>query len=439
MKTKIEEIAAKARKEPKLKFSSICHHVTRERVWQNLNHITSKSAKGIDGIDLKEAKATFEQWIEEMMGKVHRKGYKAPPVRRVWVPKPGKIEKRPIGVPCIADRALQRSVVEVLTGIYEQDFLGSSFGGRQGLSAHHALSTFNQVVVSKQVGWVLEADIKNFFGSINHEWMIKFVQERVIDPRIIKLIQKWQRAGEIEEGRLEETKVGTPQGGSIRVLLSNVYMHYVLDLWYEKAVKPRLQGEAYLIRYIDDFLVCFQYQTDAIRFKEVLAKRLDKFGLALEMNKTRLDEFGRYAQKEARKQDKKVEVINFLGITHYCTRNRKGSFLVGRKTEKTRLKRSITKVGEIMRIKRHYTLQEQTKEINEYLRGHYSYYGHGGNYRSLQRVYRITERYWQRMLSSRSHRGYIKWEKFEQIKGQYPLEKPKLRLTYAGMQKIAML
>jgi RNA-directed DNA polymerase len=223
MKTKIEEIAAKAKREPKLKFTSLCHHVTREGIWASLQRISNKSAVGVDEKDAKEAKETFNQWVDPMLEAVHRQRYKAPPVRRVWLPKPGKTEKRPIGVPCIADRALQRSVTEILAAIYEQDFQACSFGGRPELSPHHALCTFDAIVVGKKINWILEADLKNFFGSLNQEWIIKFVKHRIGDPRIIKLIQGWLKAGVLEEGRITASEVGVPQGSSISVLLSNIY------------------------------------------------------------------------------------------------------------------------------------------------------------------------------------------------------------------------
>ncbi len=249
----------------------------------------------------------------------------------------------------MTDRALQRSVSTVLNAIYEQDFLNCSSGGRPGRGAHNALATLNEIISGKKVSWVLEADLKNFFGSLDHGWLLKFVEHRVGDPRIITLIRRWLKAGVMENGKLELTEVGTPQGGSISVLLSNIYLHYVLDLWFEKAVKPRLKGESYLIRYIDDFVVCFQYRADAIKFREALENRLTKFSLSIEPNKTRFVEFGRFSSKHAKKKGKKMETIYFLGFTHFCTRNRKGNFMVGRKTEKSRLKRSIRKITDKMR------------------------------------------------------------------------------------------
>jgi len=439
MATNLEEIAAKARCETKLKFTSLCHHVTRERVWENLKCIPTQSAPGVDGIDAKEARETFGSWIEPMLQAVHRKGYKAPPVKRVWIPKPGKSEKRPLGVPCIADRALQKSVSDVLSAIYEQDFLPCSYGGRPKLSAHHALSNLNEIISGEKVGWVLEADLKNFFGSLDHGWLLRFVEHRVGDPRIINLIKRWLKAGVLENNKVQANELGAPQGGSASVLLSNIYLHYVLDIWFEKVVKPRLKGECYLVRYIDDFVVCFQYRADALRFQDVLRKRLDKFKLALEPKKTRLVEFGRFAQRDAKKWNRKTETIYFLGFTHFCTRNKKGNFMLGRKTEKSRLKRSIDNLRERMCAIRHYKIKDQVKEINQMLRGHYAYYGLGGNHRCLNTIYRFAEKYWHKMLCSRSWKSYITWEKFNLMKKHYPLQRPKLKLTFAEMQALAVL
>src|SRR6516162_7988067 len=319
METGLERIADKARREPELRFTSLAHHITPDRVWRSLCQIPNHSAPGVDGQTVSEAKESFERWIGEMLQSVHRKGYKAPDIRRVYIPKPGKQEKRPLGVPTVSDRALQRSTAEVLSAIYEQDFLACSFGGRPGCSAHHALATLNEVIAGRKVGWVLEADLKNYFGSLDHSWLLQFVQHRVGDPRLISLIRRWLKAGVLEDGVVTPSEMGTPQGGSISVLLSNIYLHYVLDLWFERVAKPRLRGEAYLVRYIDDFVVCFQHREDALRFQDALCKRLGKFGLTLEPTKTKLVEFGRFAQHHASRHGRKrPEAIYFLGFTLYA-------------------------------------------------------------------------------------------------------------------------
>jgi len=440
METGLERIAAKARSEPELRFTSLAHHITGERVWQNLQQIPRHSAPGVDGQTVAEAKEDFAAWIEPMLQSVHRQGYPAPAIRRVYIPKPGKQEKRPLGVPCVSDRALQRSTAQVLSAIYEQDFLPCSFGGRPGLGAHPALATLTEVIAGGKVGWVLEADLKNFFGSLDHGWLLRFVEHRVGDPRLLNLIRRWLKAGILEDGELHPNEEGTPQGGSISVLLSNLYLHYVLDLWFERVVKPRLRGEAYLVRYIDDFVVCFQYREDALRFQAALCKRLGKFGLTLEPTKTKLVEFGRFAQREASKRGRKrPETIYFLGFTLYCTRNRKGNFKVGLRTEKSRLKRSLMHLSDLMRRMRHLPVREQVDNLNRVLRGHYAYYGIAGNFRALQRVHRFVERYWHKMLCSRSRKGYIRWEVFHRIKARLPLQQPKLHLPYRELQALAVL
>lgn len=439
METRLEGIAAKALKETKLVFTSMAHHVTKELIWDSLNHMPNNTAPGVDKIDVRTAKQNFNMWVDEMITSIHRKSYKPPAVRRVWIPKPGKTEKRPIGVPCVADRALQRSVAAVLNAIYENDFLNCSFGGRPGRSAHNALASLNEIVSGRKISWVLEADLKNFFGSLDHEWLLKFVNLRVKDPRIITLIKRWLKAGVMEEGELKASEQGTPQGGSISVLLSNLFLHYVLDLWFEKAVKPKLEGECYLIRYIDDFVVCFQYKRDAVRFKEALGNRLAKFSLELEQSKTRLVEFGRFSHKHAKEREKKKETIYFLGFTHFCTRNRKGNFMVGRKTEKSRFKRSVSKITDNMRKIRHWSKKDQVSKINEMLRGHYNYYGIGGNLRALIRLYDKVEKFWWKMLCSRCRKGYIKWDIYSEIKKKYPILRPRIKIPMASMKSYAML
>jgi len=439
MSTGLERIAAKAREDTKLRFTSLAHHLTPKLIWESLCHIPNDSAPGCDGQRVAEAKEDFKLWVEEMIRAIHHEGYHPPPIRRVYIPKPGKTEKRPLGIPCVADRALQRSVYRVLSALYEQDFLPCSFGGRPGIGAHHALATLNEVIAGKPVSYVLEADLKNFFGSLDHRWLLRFVEHRVGDPRILSLIRRWLKAGVLDEGELMPNEEGTPQGGSISVLLSNLYLHHVLDLWFERVVKPRLRGAAYLIRYIDDFVICFQYREDAERVSEVLRKRLGKFALTLEPGKTKLIEFGRFAEQDARARGQRPATLYFLGFTHYCTRNRKGNFKVGRKTEKSRLRRSLARLQELMREIRHEPVKDQVTKLNQALRGHYAYYGVAGNLRALHKVYRAIERYWHKMLCSRSRKSFIPWEVFVRIKTRFSLLRPKLFLPYAQLKSYAVL
>jgi RNA-directed DNA polymerase len=306
--------------------------------------------------------------------------------------------------------------------------------------AHHALATLNERVAGSKVEWILEADLKNFFGSLSHEWMLRFVEHRVRDPRLISLIRRWLKANILENEEVHLNEKGTTQGGPISVLLSNLYLHYVLDLWFERVAKPRLQGEAYLVRYIDDFVMCFQYRADALRVWEALGKRLGKFSLTLETTKTKLVEFGRFAQRHAGKHGRKrPETIYFLGFTLYCTRNQKGNFRVGMRTEKSRLRRTLMRLQDLMRRMRHLPVKEQVDNLNVLLRGHYAYFGIAGNFQALAKVYRVVERYWHKMLCSRSWKGGVGWTVFHQITAQSPLLRPKLYLPYRELQAIAKL
>ena len=440
MTTGIERIAAKARLDKNLCFTSLAHHITTEQLEQSLRRIPKNSSAGIDGQGVEAAKAEFDQWSKEMIGAMHRRGYCPPPSRRVYLPKPGKDEKRPISIPTIADRTLQSATAQVLNAIYEQDFLDCSFGGRTGKSAHQALATLHLAISGKKVNWLYDADLKNFFGSLNHGWVEQFLSKRVGDPRILTLIRRWLKAGIIEDGEYQQSETGAAQGGPISVLISNLYLHYVLDLWIKYVVKPQMKGEIYYIRYLDDFVVGFEYHADAIRFQRVIARRLEKFSLAIAPDKTKLIQFGRYAAKWAAVNDKKkVETFCFLGFRLYCSTNKRGNFKVSIKTEKGRLHRSCTNMKLLLRKIRHRPICEQAKAINQRLTGHYRYYGVAGNSGSLERLHRLTVRYWRKMLSSRSQKGRLNWQKYNNILKLFPLPRPRLYIPYSRMDRLACL
>ena len=439
MTTGLERIAMKSQCDKKLQFTSLTHHITPQLLWSSLNKISTKSSVGVDGVSVTVAKEKFNEWSPEIIEAVHRQGYHAPPVKRVYIPKPGKSEKRPIGFPPFIDRALQGAVSKVLNSIYEQDFLDCSMGGRPNRSAHHAVATLNEAISGRKVSWVYEADLKNFFGSLNHGWVERFLAHRVGDPRIASLIKRWLKAGVMDNNEYQETLEGVPQGGPISVLLSNIYLHYALDLWVEKVVKPALSGEVYYVRYVDDFVLCFQYKHDAIRFQEVLVKRLARFSLSLEPSKTRLIRFGRFAQQGARDNGERLQTLYFLGFTFYCTKNRNGNFKVGIKSEKSRLKRSHQKLKLLMHKFRHYPLKTQQTKINQFLTGHYNYYGICGNHDALKRVYYYAVTFWRKALSTRSQRGNVTWEIYVRVLKYFPIRKPKLRYTYSRFKEMALL
>ncbi|MET4751139.1 reverse transcriptase domain-containing protein [Bradyrhizobium sp. RT11b] len=392
METKLEQIVVKARREPNLRFTSLAHHITRDRVLENLSKIPKRSAAGVDGQTLEAARESFGGWIELMLQSIHRQGYRAPNIRRVYIPSPVRRRSAPLGFQLLPTGPSSAARLRSCPPCTSRTSCPARSGGRPKLSAHHALATLNEVIAGGMISSVLEADLKNFFGSLDHDWVLRFVEYRVGDPRLISLIRRWLKAGVLEDGAVHPSEQGTPRGGSISVLLSNLHLHYVLDLWFERVVKGRLRGEARLVRYID-FVICFQYRSDAIPVQEALRLRLGKFGLTLEPTKTKLVEFGRFAQRHAGKRGRnRPETIYFLGLTLYCMRNQKGNFKAGMRTEKSRLKRSLMSLQELMRRIRHYKISDQAGEINAVLRGHYAYYGVAGNLRNLVKVYRAVER-----------------------------------------------
>jgi group II intron reverse transcriptase/maturase len=438
MTTGLQRLAEKAKGNPKMRFSSLLHHLTSETLRTNLAKQDRRTGAGVDGMDRDEALKKFEDWQSEVITSVHRKAYHAPPVRRVWIPKPGKEEMRPIGVPTVIDRAVQRSVAGIMEKIYEQDFLPNSFGGRPGRSAHHAVITLKEVIARERVNWILECDLKNFFGSLDHGWVERFVEHRIGDPRVLSLIRKWLKAGVMESGEFSRSELGTPQGGSISVLLSNVYLHYALDLWFEKVMKKSLRGKAFLVRYLDDFVICFECKDDARNVHAALGSRLGKFGLALEPEKTKLLEFGRLALYHSDRAGKKPETFSFLGFTFCCGRSLKGKFLVRMLTESKRLHRTLSKLTAFLDTIRHQVIPEQVRQINQILRGHYLYFGVGGNGHSLRKVYRHVKLRWRQALSSRSQRGALPWPRYEKLLTLFPLAEAKLYLPYAAQPRFVV-
>ena len=365
--------------------------------------------------------------------------YEPQPVLRVEIPKPGGKGMRKLGIPTVLDRLIQQAILQVLTPLYDPHFSEFSFGFRPGRSAHQALKQA-KVHMAKGKRWVVDMDLEKFFDEVHHDILMGRIAGKVKDKRILGLIRRYFTAGIMAGGLVTQPVKATPQGGPFSVLLSNIYLHYVLDLWFERVVKPLLEGEAYIVRYIDDFVLCFQYHSDALRVQAVLSNRLDKFGLALAPSKTKLVEFGRFAQTHAGKRGRKrPETIYFLGFTLYCTRNRKGKFKVGFRTEKTRLHRSLYNLCDLMRRMRHLPVKEQAINLNRVLRGHYAYYGVAGNFRCLQRVHRAVERYWYKMLCCRSRKDFFPWAIFHRIKKSFPLLRPRLVLLYGKLQAIAML
>jgi group II intron reverse transcriptase/maturase len=419
-------IAAKARKNSKEQFNNLLHHLTYELVAECLGDIPKSSAAGVDGMSVKQARENLSWLLPPILKQIHEGRYIPPPVRRVYIPKTDG-SKRPIGVPAVIDRAIQGAMAKILNEIYEQDFLKCSFGFRKGLGCHHALATINEVLYRQRMENVLEVDIRDFFGSLSHEWLMRFLRLRIGDERVLVLIQAWLRAGIFEEGRWQEVEKGTPQGGSISPLLANIYLHYVVDLWFERKIKPQFRGRAALVRYADDLCLFFEHPAEVDTMRTLLQARLGQFGLTLAEEKTHKTNLGTRTNNETHERRK----LTFLGFTIYRT----GS--VGRtvvktvfQTEGKRFSRAKAAMKERLRRMKHHPVETQARAINQILRGHFNYYGIAGNAQKLHAFWNFTRREWKHSLSKRSQKGRLTWEDLKALWAQHSMAPPRIRINY---------
>ena len=416
--TKLQRIAELARQMPEKVLTSLAHRIDVEWLKEAYRRTRKDGAPGVDGIAAEQYAANLEANLQSLLTRVKTASYRAPSVRRVYIPKEGG--QRPIGIPTFEDKVLQRAYAMVLEAVYEQAFLDCSYGFRPGRSQHQALDAFRQPMMSMGGGWVLELDISDFFGSLDHGQLRQIIERRVRDGSVLRHIGKWLKAGVLENGELRYPEAGTPQGGVISPMLANIYLHEVLDTWFEREVKPRLSGRAFLVRFADDAVLGFSRQEDAQRVLEVLPKRFAKYGLTLHPEKTRLVRFA----PERHDDDEGPGTFDFLGFTHYWGTSRKGRAVIKRKTAGKRLRRSLKRIAQWCRAHRHDRLREQHRALSSKVRGHYGYYGITGNARWLARYHDAVKRIWQRWLSRRSQRAAIGWLRFGQLLKVYPLPKP---------------
>lgn len=408
----LERIREAARRDKKQQFTALLHHVYEvERLRSAYLGIKRDAAAGIDGETWRHYGEGLESNLRDLSERLKRGAYRAKPVRRAYIPKADG-RQRPLGVPALEDKIVQRAVVEVLGAIYEEDFLGFSYGFRPGRSPHHALDALTVGIERRKVNWVLDADIQDFFGTLVHEWLVKFVEHRIGDRRVVRLIQKWLNAGVLEDGRRVTSEVGTVQGGSVSPLLANLYLHYVLDLWAQRWRKTQARGDVVLVRFADDFVVGFEHRHEAERFLAELRERFAKFGLTLHPDKTRLIEFGRFADKNRRDRgDGKPETFNFLGFTHICAKNRRGWFTVLRQTMRKRLQAKLSEV----RVELKRRLHDAVPDVGAYLRsvvlGHNRYYGVPRNGPALFRFRKAIVHTWHWVLRRRSQRRSFSWKR----------------------------
>ncbi|MCA1706113.1 MAG: group II intron reverse transcriptase/maturase [Actinobacteria bacterium] len=408
-----------ARRERDARFTALLHHIDLPRLRAAYRALSPKAAAGTDGVTWAAYGRDLEANLQDLHRRLHAGSYRARPSRRAYIPKADG-RQRPLGIAALEDKILQRAVVEVLNAIYEVDFLGFSYGFRPGRNPHNALDALAAGIYKKKVNWILDADIRDFFTKLDQAWMIKFLEHRIGDKRILRLIQKWLKAGVIEDGNWSETPEGTPQGGSASPLLANVYLHYVLDWWTQTWRRRYARGDMIIVRWADDFVVGFQHQGDAKQFLRDLRERFAKFSLELHAGKTRLIEFGRFAAKNrAERGLGKPETFDFLGFTHICGKGRSGSFWLRRTTIKKRMRAKLAEVKDQLKRRRHLPIPEQGRWLASIVRGHLVYYAVPGNFTAISAFRIQATRHWLKALRRRSQRHRLNWERMNRLTQRY--------------------
>jgi group II intron reverse transcriptase/maturase len=424
--TRLRRIAELARRRPQQALTTLAHHIDKDFLREAYRRTRKDGAPGVDGRSAAEYAQNLEANLEALLERAKDGSYWAPPVRRVYIPKSdGK--KRALGIPTFEDKVLQRAIAMVLEAVYEQDFLGCSYGFRPGRSAHLALEAVRDALMKMRGGWVIEVDIRNCFDTVDHGKLREILNQRVRDGVLLRLIGKWLNAGVLEEGKVTHPDAGTPQGGVISPLLANIYLHEVIDRWFVDDVLPRLRGRAEIVRYADDMVLVFEREDDARRVFEALAKRFEKHGLSLHPAKTRLIEFRRPPHDDS---SGGPSGFDFLGFTHHWARSRKGAWVVKRRTAKDRYRRTLRRLHEWCREHRHAPVQVQQRALNDRLRGHYQYFGITGNFDALDRLYRATRAMWRRWLGTRSQRARMTWARFYALLERLPLATPRIVHRY---------
>lgn len=428
--TKLHRIAEKARKAPGFKFTSLYHLMNEELLRGCFHRLRKDAAAGIDKMTKDMYAENLETNLSSLVERLHRMAYIPQAVRRKYIPKPGSTKQRPLGIPCFEDKLVQAGLVRILESVYEQDFIEDSYGFRPARSCHDALKTLSLTMERKPINHIVEADIKGFFDNVNQEWLLKFLAHRIGDKRIQRMVKRILKAGVEEDGSVTISDDGTPQGGVISPLLANIYLHYALDLWFERIYRKSCTGYARLIRYADDFVVCFQYKADAERFRVELGQRLGKFSLEVEPTKTKVMEFGRFAVQSAKKRGERPETFDFLGLTHYCGTRRNGTgFRMKRVTARKKYVAKLRIFKEWLKEARTLKTKELWKIVSSKLRGHYNYYGVTDNYRRLVRFDQAVKKLLFKWLNRRGKRNCLNWEEFNKLLKRFPLPKPRIMVN----------
>lgn len=427
VETKLRRIAEKAGREPKFKFTSLFHLMNEELLLGCFEGLRNNAASGIDRVTKEQYAVNLEKNLTDLIGRLHRMVYIPQPVERVYIPKAGSDKKRPLGIPALEDKLVQAGLTRILSAIYEQDFIEDSYGFRPERSCHDALRGLSQTIESGQIHHLVEADIRGFFDNVDQDRLMEFLAHRIGDPRTLRTIKRFLKAGIHEDGTCRASDKGVPQGGVISPLLANVYLHYTLDLWFTRRYRKSCEGEARLIRYADDFVVCFQREADAKRFRRELEERLNTFGLEVAPEKTQCLEFGPFAQSKAKARGEKAKTFDFLGFTHYCSRTRDGRrFRMKRKTISKRLTAKLTVYKEWLMKNRTLPTPEILKTTARKLNGHYGYYGVTDNSRGISAYYYAVRGILHKWLNRRGKKGCCSWEKFGKLLSRYPLPQPRI-------------
>ena len=411
----LDRVRQTAKEGKKERFSALLHHVTVELLRMSYFWLKRNAAPGVDGMTWGDYEQHLESNLMDLHARVHRGAYRALPSRRKYIPKADG-RQRPLGIASLEDKIIQRAVVEVLNAIYEEDFLGFSYGFRPGRGQHDALDALAVGITSTKVNWILDADVSSFFDSVSHEWLIRFIEHRIGDQRVIRLIRKWLKVGVMEDGKVTPSEVGTPQGAVVSPLLGNIYLHYVFDLWADRWRRHHARGNVIIVRYADDSVVGFEHEADAKRFLVDMRQRLEQFSLSLHPEKTRLIEFGRHAiDRRAERGLGKPETFNFLGFTHISGRSKRGTFQLKRKTRRDRMRTKLQEIKEELRRRLHLPIPVQGKWLRQVVRGYFAYHAVPTNIRSLSAFRNCVVNLWRRALKRRSQRDRTTWERMAKI------------------------
>ena len=430
MGTKLDFLSQRASREPKQQFSNLMQYVNKETLRANFYQLGRRRAEGVDGVSWEGYEKELEKNLDDLVGRMKRMGYRPQVLRRVYIPK-GKNQKRPLGIPAIEDKIVQKTMAGIMEAIYEQDFRDGSYGFRPKKSCHQALRKVSNLINDRPIHHVIEADIKGFFEHVGHDKLVAMISRRITDKRFLRYIVRFLKSGYMEEGQVKATDEGTPQGGNISPMLANIFLHYVLDEWFEKEVKPGLRGQSYLIRYCDDFVILMQYKTEAAEVLRRVRERFQANGLELNEEKTKVFSFGYFEKVNANRQGRRANTFDFLGFTHYCSKTVKGAFKVARKTSCKRLNRSCVAIRSwIKAVRNVQRLPGIWEQLTLKMRGHYQYYGVSDNWRSLRKFYEATLRALYYWLNRRSQKWSFSREEFAQYLKKYPLPRPRIVYSF---------